>query len=91
VNLFFLKCKCFCVVLGGNRYIPAGDSGGPSPVNVTDPFTGASRYVPSGGESGVSDSVTSVYLTFSFQKLSLVWSSTVQSSFFYISASFCPV
>jgi hypothetical protein len=64
--LFFIKSVCFYVISGGNRYIPAGGSGGPSPVDVTDPFTGASRYVPS-HRSGVSDSVTSVYFIFSFE------------------------
>ena len=84
--LFFVKFAFFCVISGGNRYIPAGGSGGPRPVDVTDPFTGASRYVPS-GRSGVSDSVTSVCFIF-FEKLnrfgailySLLFSASTQRS-----------
>jgi hypothetical protein len=48
--------RSYCVVSGGNRYIPSGSSGRPSSANVADPFTGASRYVPSYG-NGVPDSV----------------------------------
>jgi hypothetical protein len=64
--VYVIKFAYFCVISGGNRYIPASSSGGPSRVNAADPFTGASRYVPSHG-SGVSNSVTSVYRIFSFE------------------------
>lgn len=58
LQLFFSfqdSILCYCVISGGNRYIPTGGCGGPSRPNVADPFTGASRYVPSH-----SDAVTGV-------------------------------
>jgi hypothetical protein len=56
VEVFTHLCR---VVSGGNRYIPSGFSGRPSPANVADPFTGTSRYVPSYG-NGVPDSFAGV-------------------------------
>ena len=70
MNLFFKKLNVFVI---------SGDSGGQSPGNVMDPLIVASRYVPSCA-SGVSDSVKSVYLIFSFKTLSLVWSNTAHFS-----------
>jgi hypothetical protein len=49
---------CYCVISGGNRYIPTGSSGEPNCANAADPFTGASRYVPFYGSGVLSGSVT---------------------------------